>query len=113
MIHGYRWIKTASDVWQLEGPPKSRRFHGMVSFWADGSACFCVPGGWHASYSDGRQEEHGQGYRANVRLAKDEIERHVRQKLGMECEHGVATGDWCPDCNAEYKRTAEEQGVKA
>lgn len=20
------------------------------------------------------------------------------------CEHGVRCGDWCPECNAEYKR---------
>ena len=23
------------------------------------------------------------------------------------CEHGVPDGDWCPDCNREYKRTAQ------
>ncbi len=21
-----------------------------------------------------------------------------------KCEHAVTEGDWCPDCNAEYKR---------
>jgi hypothetical protein len=80
MIRGYRWIKTAPDVWMFEGPPKSRRFHGQVHVWEDGSAVFCLPGGYHASYSDGRTEEHGQGHRKTVRLAKDEIEAAVRIK---------------------------------
>ncbi len=31
MIRGYRWISTGSYVWQLEGPPKSRRFHATVN----------------------------------------------------------------------------------
>lgn len=77
MIRGYRWIKTAPDVWQIEGPPKSRRFHGMVHIWEDGSAVFSLPGGSISSYSDGRVEEHGSGHRPTVRAAKDEIERHL------------------------------------
>jgi hypothetical protein len=81
MIRGYRWIKTAPDVWQLEGPPRSRRFHGMVQVQKYGAACFCLPGGSYTVHSDGRAEENGQGYRTSVRLAKDEIEKHVRESL--------------------------------
>jgi hypothetical protein len=77
MIRGYRWIKTAPDVWQLEGPPNSRRFHGIVSVRDDGSATFCLPSGYDISWTDGRYEEHGQGERQTVRLAKDEVEKAV------------------------------------
>lgn len=81
MIRGYRWIKTAPNVWQYEGPSGSRRFHGQVYCFRDGSASFCVPGGY-ATYSTvtDKHIEHGQGERATVRLAKDEIEKDVRKK---------------------------------
>lgn len=26
------------------------------------------------------------------------------------CRHGVETGDWCGQCNAEYKRARSENG---
>jgi hypothetical protein len=78
MIRGYRWIKTAPAIWQFEGPPKSRRFHGQVREHGDGRAAFCLPGGF-ASYStvDKVHREHGQGERDTVRAAKDEIEKSV------------------------------------
>ncbi len=80
MIRGYRWIKTAPDVWMFEGPPKSRRFHGQVHTWEDGSAIFCMPGGSISSYSDGRVVEHGSWHRPTVRKAKDEVEAVILQK---------------------------------
>lgn len=111
MIHGYRWIKTAPDVWQFEGPPKSRRFHGLVYVWEDGSAIFSLPGGTISSFSDGRVIEHGSGHRATVRIAKDEIELAIRVSLGLCCEHGVKTGDYCETCNKEYKEAESENRV--
>jgi hypothetical protein len=80
MIYGYRWIKTAPDVWQYEGPPKSRRFHGEVHVRRDGSATFCTPGGYSVAFSDGRHEEHGQGERQAVRVAKNEVEAAILRK---------------------------------
>lgn len=33
----------------------------------------------------------------------------VRQQSDMEvCEHGVREGDWCADCNPEYKLARNE-----
>ena len=26
------------------------------------------------------------------------------------CEHGVRTGEWCEECNREYKRARKENG---
>lgn len=86
MVKGYRWIKTAPDVWQFEGPPKSRRFHGMVFERDDDTASFCLPGGYTVSaITDGNRwygeaKEFGAGERGSVRAAKDEVEKQVGQK---------------------------------
>lgn len=29
-----------------------------------------------------------------------------RAAAGDTCEHGIAEGDWCPNCNAAYKQAA-------
>lgn len=79
MIYGFRWIKTAPDVWQFEGPSGSRRFHGMVNVRRDGTATFALPGGYSVyRYPQNTDEEHGQGERPSVRVAKNEIEKHIR-----------------------------------
>lgn len=92
MVKGYRWIKTSHRVWMFEGPPKSRRFHGNVSVWEDGTAIFSVQGGTISSYSDGRVVESGSGHRSSVRAAKDEVEAIVSM---TEKTHG------CHDCGEE------------
>ena len=82
MIHGFRWIETGKRVWQLEGPARSRRFHGIVS--DHGShITFSLPGGYTVvrTYGDVRYEEHGSGERATVREAKDEVEKVVKAQL--------------------------------
>lgn len=82
MIRGYRWIKTAPDVWQFEGPSRSRHFHGMVNVHNDGRATFCALGGYSIyRYPEGITTEHGQGERDTVRLAKNEIESAVAAEV--------------------------------
>lgn len=34
-------------------------------------------------------------------LVSKEFDKHLRE-MGV-CEHGIREGDWCPDCNREYK----------
>ena len=80
MIRGYRWVETGRGTWLFEGPSGSRRFHGVVSDYGDGYVTFCLPGGYHVSYGDGRTEEHGCGQHPTVRAAKDEVEKAVREK---------------------------------
>jgi hypothetical protein len=109
MIRGYRWIKTAPDVWMFEGPPKSRRFHGTVNVLEDGSAIFSIQGGTISSYSDGRVVESGSGHRPSVRAAKDEVEAVVRMTgkthgchdCGEERFPRVSSGKLsCPECGS-------------
>lgn len=32
------------------------------------------------------------------------------QNVPAYCEHGVLEGDWCDDCNQDYKRARKENG---
>lgn len=34
--------------------------------------------------------------------------REALRQAGV-CEHGVADGDWCPDCSREYRRARESE----
>lgn len=35
-----------------------------------------------------------------------------RWRDGVACEHGVADGDWCEACAAEYKKARKENGYE-
>lgn len=72
MVRGYRWVETGKRVWQLEGPPKSRHFHGCVS---DNSGWF----GWHGGYASAEQ-----GESATKREAMDHVEELVRGKISAD-----------------------------
>ena len=37
---------------------------------------------------------------------RDRIDRELSDR--DVCEHGIVSGDWCPECNAEYKRAQLE-----
>lgn len=67
MIRGYRWILTGRNVWQLEGPPKSRRFHGCVSGYSGHDFR------WHTGYA----EQYEQGEVTSKRRGQDEVEKRV------------------------------------
>jgi hypothetical protein len=75
----FRWVKTAPEIWQLESPPESKRFHGTVCELSNGRATFCLPWGWWVWSAHRKAEEHGHGQRDSVSLAKDEVERLFRE----------------------------------
>lgn len=68
MIRGFRWVLTGKNVWQLEGPVGSRRFHGCVSIWSPNYAT------WHTDHKT-------QGECHNILLAMDCVESIVRESL--------------------------------
>ena len=69
MIRGYRWVKSGQGVWELEGPPKSRRFHACVS---DYFGWF----GWYMGFGETLQ----QGECVSKREAMDAVEKRILER---------------------------------
>lgn len=91
MIRGFRWVLTGYKVWQLEGPPKSRRFHGCVSVISDAEDTR-----WHTDHKT-------QGECKTKREAMDCVENQLRVEAAS---HGV-----CEVCLESFEPGDLEDGV--
>ena len=78
---------------------------------------------WKLSHTGGAVQwiEDGDGHL--VVFTRGEHRAAIREAIGEAlqpeqffeliedvCEHGIADGDWCPECNAAYKEARRENG---
>ncbi len=87
-----------------------RVLHAMHDFWK------LAPSGGAVQWiedADGHLVVFTRGeYRTAIREA---IGEHLQPEQFFEliadvCEHGIEDGEWCPDCNREYKEARRANG---